>query len=82
MDPARRDPKVSRHYVRIKDHVEKPIGQWNRYEITCKGDTIKLVINGQLVNQGSGAEPHRGKILLQSEGAEVYFRNVELKHLQ
>jgi hypothetical protein len=82
VDPSRRDPRVGRHYFRMKDHVEKPIGEWNRYEITCKGDTIKLVINGQLVNQASGAEAARGKILLQSEGAEVYFRNIELKHLR
>jgi hypothetical protein len=82
VDPARRDPKVARHYYRMKDHVEKKVGEWNQYEITCKGATIKLVINGQLVNEGSEAEISKGKILLQSEGAEIYFRNVELKHLK
>ena len=64
------------------DHVEKKVGEWNQYEITCKGDTIKLVINGQLVNEGTEAEMTKGKILLQSEGAEIYFRNVELKHIK
>lgn len=82
IDPKRRDPNIARHYYRLKDHVEKPIGQWNQYEITCKGDTIKLVINGQLVNEGSQAEATRGKILLQSEGAEINFREVELKHIK
>src|SRR5438876_3153565 len=61
--------------------VEKPIGEWNQYEITCQGDTIKLVINGKLVNEGTNAELTKGKILLQSEGAEIHFRNVELKPL-
>jgi hypothetical protein len=82
VDPARRDPKIARHYYRLKDHVENKVGDWNQYEITCKGDTIKLVINGQMVNEGTEAEITKGKILLQSEGAEIYFRNVELKLLK
>src|SRR5581483_315851 len=43
VDPKRQDPKVARHYFRLKDGVEKPVGEWNQYEITCKGDTVKLV---------------------------------------
>jgi hypothetical protein len=62
--------------------VEKPIGEWNQYEITCKGDTITLVVNGQKVNEGTGAEATKGKILLQSEGAPIVFRNVEIKSLK
>jgi len=81
VDPKRQDPKVARHYLRMKDDVEKKIGEWNQYEITCKGDTIKLVINGELVNQGTNAEMSKGKILLQSEGAEIHFRDVMLKPL-
>jgi len=81
IDPARRDPRISRHYFRMKDDVEKPLGQWNQYEIVCKGDTIRLIINGQLVNEGTDAEPCRGKILLQSEGAEIHFRDIKLKKL-
>ncbi len=82
VDPKRQDPKVPRHYFRMKDGVEKKIGEWNQYEITCKGGTVRLVINGQLVNVGTDAEVTRGGILLQSEGAEIYFRNVELKQLK
>lgn len=82
VDPKRKDPKVDRHYYRVKDGVEKELGEWNQYEITCKGDTIKLVINGQQVNEGTGAELTKGKILLQSEGAEIHFRNVMLKSLK
>jgi hypothetical protein len=82
VDPKRQDGKITRHFFRMKDHVEKEIGEWNQYEITCKGDTIRLVINGQLVNEGTNAEITRGKILLQSEGAEIYFKDVVLKHLK
>ena len=81
VDPKRQDPKVSRHYFRMKDGVEKKLGEWNQYEITCKGDTVKLVINGHMVNEGTDAELSKGKILLQSEGAEIHFREVQLKSL-
>lgn len=82
VDPKRRDPKIDRHYFRFKEDVEKPVGEWNRYEITCDGPTIRLVINGQLVNEGTEAEASKGKILLQSEGAEIHFRNIYLTPLK
>jgi hypothetical protein len=81
VDARRQDPKVARHYYRMKDHVEKAIGEWNQYEITCQGDAIRLVINGQLVNEGTEAEVRKGRILLQSEGAEIHFKDVALKQL-
>ncbi len=62
--------------------VEKPLGEWNQYEITCKGDTVTLVVNGTKVNEGTGAEATKGKILLQSEGAPIEFRNIEIKKLK
>src|SRR5262249_59026470 len=68
VDPKRQDPKQARHFLRTKDNVEKLVGEWNQYEITCKGDNVKLVINGQEVNEGTNSEATRGKILLQSEG--------------
>jgi len=84
VDEKRKDPKNARHYFRMKtkDPVEKEIGQWNKYRITCKGDAVKLEVNGVLVNEGKGAENSKGKILLQSEGAEVHFRNITLTPLK
>ena len=81
VDEAR---KKGGRVVRMKTEkpVENEVGEWNKYRITCKADTIKLEINGQTVNEGTGAETSKGKILLQSEGAEIYFRNIELKHLR
>jgi len=81
VDPKRQDPKVARHFNRMETTkaVENPIGEWNTYLITCKGDNIRLEINGQLVNEGTMAELTRGKILLQSEGAEIHFKDVMLK---
>jgi hypothetical protein len=82
INKSRQDPNPRRpqHYFRMKTDkpVEKPVGEWNKYRITCKDGTVKLEINGQLVNEGRHAETTKGKILLQSEGAEVHFRNVKL----
>jgi opacity protein-like surface antigen len=58
--------------------VEKPHGQWNKLELIADGDTVKYFVNGKLVNEGSGASPRRGKILFQSEGAEVFYRHIKL----
>ena len=82
IDESRHDPKQVRHYLRLKDDVEKPLKQWNQYVITCKGNTVKLEINGHLVNEGTEAERTKGRILLQSEGAEIHFRNIELKPIK
>lgn len=83
VDEARRDPRVNRHFFRmIKSDVEKPIGEWNQYVITCRGDTIKLEINGKLVNEGTNAEFTKGRIALQSEGAEIHFRNLTITPLK
>ena len=78
------DKKNSGHWLRKKTDkdVEKPLGEWNKYEITCKGDAATFVINGQTVNEVKNAGRSKGKIALQSEGAEIHFRNVRLTPLQ
>jgi Domain of Unknown Function (DUF1080) len=58
--------------------VEKPIGEWNHMEITCREDTVRVVVNGAVTRAASRAEVRRGRILLQSEGAEIWFRRVEI----
>jgi hypothetical protein len=67
-------------FIRTKS-FEKPLGEWNTLEVVCAGDKILHKVNGEVVNEGSGASVTKGKILLQSEGAEVFFRKVELKPL-
>lgn len=62
--------------------VEKPVGQWNRIELICRVDTITIVLNGQVINQATQCSLTAGKILFQSEGAEVFFRRIELHPLR
>jgi hypothetical protein len=62
--------------------IEKPHGEWNLVEIVVQGDNVKHYLNGKLVNEGSKAYPASGKILIQSEGAELYFRDIKLYPLK
>ncbi|WP_345026180.1 DUF1080 domain-containing protein [Ravibacter arvi] len=61
--------------------VEKAVGKWNRMEVIAKGDNIDLYLNGVLVNQAVKVKPSKGRIQIQSEGAEMYVRKVELTPL-
>jgi len=62
--------------------VEKPLGEWNTIHTTVSGDTIKVLLNGVLVNEAFGVKPSKGKIQIQSEGAEVFIRKIELKPIK
>ena len=62
--------------------VEKPHGQWNLLELVTQGNDVKQYVNGKLVNEGTDPFPASGKILVQSEGAEVYFRDIRLYPLK
>jgi hypothetical protein len=61
--------------------VERPAGEWNRMEVLCDGDSITTILNGYVVNIGTQSSLRRGKILFQSEGAEILFRRVEIRPL-
>ena len=40
---------------RGKENVEMPAGEWNRSEIVCDGDTLKNILNGKVMNYGTGS---------------------------
>jgi len=62
--------------------AEKPNGEWNVVEVVCESDAITHIVNGVEVNKGTKASVTRGKIILQSEGAEVFYRNITLTPLK
>ena len=74
-DPMWRDVKG----FRGKHDVERPVGEWNTLECVCNGKSITNILNGKVVNRGTNSSHTRGKILFQSEGAEVFFRRIELR---
>jgi 3-keto-disaccharide hydrolase len=71
-----------RRIMNLTDSSEKPLGQWNTMIIECKGNTIKVWVNDDLVNDGKNATASKGQIALQAEGSEVEFRKVEMTPLK
>ncbi|MEM9079555.1 MAG: DUF1080 domain-containing protein [Verrucomicrobiota bacterium] len=68
--------------------TEKPNGEWNTVEIYCLGNTNIHLVNGTVnmvvldptVNQGKGWQPlTSGKIQLQSEGAELWYKDIKIR---
>jgi len=67
--------------TRGKDDVASPLGEWTKVECICSEARITIKINGETVNECFDAKPSAGKILLQTEGYEVFFRNLEIRPL-
>jgi len=68
--------------IRGKQDVESPGEEWTHVEYIAEGDTLKYYVNGVLVNEAFDCHPAAGKILFQTEGAELYWRKIELHPLK
>ena len=66
---------------RGKNDVEKPTGEWNRLECMVRNGEITNILNGVVVNQAVSVRPVKGRIQIQSEGAEIFYRRVDLEPL-
>lgn len=80
MDGARTQPTKNSRIIKKKDN-EKPTGEWNRLEIIAQKGKCTHIMNGEVVNEGTEASLRTGRILIQSEGAEIYYRKIEIKEL-
>lgn len=67
-----------RRIPNLTDGTEKPLGEWNTMHIECLKNTIKVWLNGVMVNYGYNATASKGQIALQAEGSEVEFKQIEL----
>ncbi len=56
-------------------------GEWNTYDVVCVDGTVKLSINGKFVNGISQSTVRKGCLCLESEGAEIHFRNIRILEL-
>jgi len=61
---------------------EAPVGEWNTYEITCKGKTVSLWVNGGQTIVWENFPLLRGHLALQAEFAAYEFRSLKFKPLQ
>lgn len=80
--------KQGRHCIKQGISYEKSSGEWNTLDLYCHGDTSIHVVNCKIAmvlyhnkqyDKGSYAPLSKGRIQLQSEGAEVFYRHVELQ---
>jgi len=82
-------PNVYRRFIRHYCH-EQP--GWNRVELVVRGDRAAYFVNGHLVNEVTQLKQWneaakewqpltKGRILLQAEGAEIFYRNITLQPL-
>lgn len=68
----------ARRIRNLTDSSEKPLGEWNSMVIEAVDRSIRVWVNGDLVNDGSEATADHGQIALQAEGSEVEFRKLLL----
>lgn len=63
------------------ENLCKPRGQWNTYDVVAVDGVIKLAVNGKFVNGISKSTQKKGYLCLESEGAEIHFRNIKILEL-
>lgn len=76
------DRVKGRRTIKLGDHNEKPVGEWNLYEIVCDGDTVTPYVNGKKMNEATGCSWSAGKICIQSEGSQWEARKIVLEPLE
>jgi hypothetical protein len=75
--------------------ADKPVGEWNRFEITARGNTVNVVLNGKTViaNAEIPTLPASGRLALQHHGSKkdgkwvsppalLQFKNIYIKELK
>lgn len=85
VDGKRQNGRVVRRKL-----AEKPHGEWNTIELIVRDDAVTSIVNGVVEHEatqitrkknGEGGRLNFGRICFQSEGAEVYYRNITLSPL-
>lgn len=72
------DRTSGRHTKKLHPSNEKPLGEWNRYEMTLDGGNLELAVNGLVQNTAAECQEVPGKICLQAEGGAMEYRNLVL----
>ena len=72
-------------------NYENNHGEWNTLELICFDDKSIHIVNGHVVmilrnsryiQEGKSIPMIKGKIQLQSEAAEVYYKDIEIRHME
>lgn len=65
----------------VKNGRVKPAGEWNTIEITARGTTLTLWVNGAVTCEFRNCGAPRGYVGLEGEGYRIEFRNLKVKRL-
>ena len=86
IDLANGNPAYS---VEATSQAERPLGEWNRIDLYVAGNRAVHVVNGvpvmlledisEIDAEGKRVPITRGRIQLQAEGAETFFRNIRVE---
>ncbi len=68
--------------AKMHDSNENKAGEWNSYDITCRGNTIELKVNGLLQNIATNCSLTEGAIGMQAEGSKIQFRNLWIEEIK
>jgi hypothetical protein len=72
-------PDGSRSFPR--KNLTKGAGRWNHYYVRAINGEIRLWVNGEEVSGGAEAEPRKGYLCLESEGAPIDFKGLRIREL-
>ena len=75
-------PELKPIAPKAKPSSENKPGQWNSYDIVCRGNTIVVKVNGVLQNYATKCSNTRGGIGLQAEGSKIQFRNIWIEKIK
>jgi hypothetical protein len=70
-----------RRTINYTDDAEKELGQWNTLIVQARGDSVKVFVNGDLVNEAWDCSASSGAICLQAEGTAIEYRKVQIRPL-
>ena len=70
-----------RRTVNYTDDSEKELGEWNTMIVQVRGNTVKVFVNGDLVNVAWDCSVSSGAICLQAEGTPIEYRKVQIRPL-
>ncbi len=65
-----------------KTDPEKPLGEWNSYDLTCRDGMIEVSVNGVRENKVTSCAPAAGQVGIQLEGTPFEVRNVRIEPLK
>jgi hypothetical protein len=81
IDGKRVAPMINQRVIKKQD-AERPHGEWNRVEVISNKGKITHIVNGVVVNEGRDPNVTSGRIVIQSEGAEIYYRKLDIAELK